>query len=150
MVHIISSRLDYCNSLYMAVCNQLNQSSQYKTQLTVDQIQSERPHHPVLASLHWLPVRYRIYFKVLLFVFKALNGQPPSYISDLLSPYPNTRSLRSADQRLLTVRGLTLSSGGAVPLLSQPLNGGTASPLPLGLPPRQMPSSLDSKPTSTC
>ena len=67
---------------------------------------------PVLASLHWLPVRYRIQFKVLLFVFKALNGQAPSYISDLLSPYTNIRSLRSADQRLLMVRGANLKLKG--------------------------------------
>ena len=97
MVHIISSRLDYCNSLYMAVCNQLNQSSQYKTQLTVDQIQSERPHHPVLASLHWLPVCYRIYLTVLLFVFKALNGQPPSY-PPTPTPGPSALPIRGSGQ----------------------------------------------------
>ncbi len=28
---------------------------------------------PVLASLHWLPVKYRIESKILLFTFKALN-----------------------------------------------------------------------------
>ena len=29
---------------------------------------------PVLKSLHWLPVSYRIDFKVLLLVYKSLNG----------------------------------------------------------------------------
>ncbi|XP_041807510.1 uncharacterized protein LOC121616777 isoform X2 [Chelmon rostratus] len=36
---------------------------------------SRRQHiTPVLFSLHWLPVSFRIDFKILLFVFKALNG----------------------------------------------------------------------------
>ena len=58
---------------------------------------------PVLSSLHWLPVRFRINFKILLFVFKARHGLAPSYISDLLKPYVPTRSLRSAGQMLLVV-----------------------------------------------
>ncbi len=53
--------------------------------------------------LHWLPVHYRIDFKILLFVFKSLNGLAPPYLSDLLQSYSPTRSLRSADQKLLTV-----------------------------------------------
>ena len=34
---------------------------------------------PVLASLHWLPVKSRIEFKIVLLTYKALNGQAPSY-----------------------------------------------------------------------
>ena len=52
-------------------------------------------------SLHWLPVAFRIDFKVNLFVFKALNGLAPQYISDLLSPHIPSRHLRSADKALL-------------------------------------------------
>ena len=35
---------------------------------------------PILRSLHWLPVIYRIEFKALLLVFKALKGIGPNYI----------------------------------------------------------------------
>ena len=42
---------------------------------------------PVLKSRHWLPVRFRIDFKVLLLVFRCLNGLGPSYLSDLLLPW---------------------------------------------------------------
>lgn len=111
----VSSRLDYCNSLYIGI----SQSSLSRLQLVQNAAArlltgTRRRDHitPVLASLHWLPVRQRIDFKVLLFVFKALNGLAPSYISDLLSPYSNIRSLRSADQRLLTVRGSNLKLKG--------------------------------------
>ena len=43
---------------------------------------------PVLHSLHWLPVRYRINFKFLLLTYNCLHGLAPQYMSDLLSIVP--------------------------------------------------------------
>ncbi len=42
---------------------------------------------PVLIELHWLPVRYRIHYKVLLYVFKAVHGLTMSPI-ELVSVNP--------------------------------------------------------------
>ena len=50
---------------------------------------------PVLRSLHWLPVKFRIDFKVLLLVYKSFNGLGPQYIADMLTEYKPNRSLRS-------------------------------------------------------
>ncbi len=58
---------------------------------------------PILCSLHWLPVCYRIEFKILLFVFKALSGTTPEYLSDLLNPNTSSRPLRSSEKRVLMV-----------------------------------------------
>jgi hypothetical protein len=58
---------------------------------------------PVLRELHWLPVTYRIQFKVLLQVYRALNGLAPVYMSDMLEPYVPARTLRSGDLHLLCV-----------------------------------------------
>ena len=58
---------------------------------------------PLLFELHWLPVEQRITFKILLFVFKSLNGLAPFYLSDLISTYVPSRSLRSASLSLLHV-----------------------------------------------
>ncbi|XP_057207511.1 schwannomin-interacting protein 1 isoform X2 [Triplophysa rosa] len=58
---------------------------------------------PVLVSLHWLPVTYRIQYKVLMLVYKALNGQAPEYIEDMLTPYRTQCPLRSSNSMLLTV-----------------------------------------------
>ena len=58
---------------------------------------------PILKDLHWLPVRERINFKLLLLTWKAINGLAPSYISNLLVPYKPVRALRSSDKHLLTV-----------------------------------------------
>ncbi len=39
-----------------------------------------------------------IHYKVLLYVFKALHGLAPGYISDIISLHQSNRSLRSNDQ----------------------------------------------------
>ena len=39
----------------------------------------------VLKTLHWLPIKARIDYKVLLLVFKCLVGIGPSYLKELLS-----------------------------------------------------------------
>ena len=56
---------------------------------------------PVLRTLHWLPVRQRITYKILLLTYKTLNGMAPKYIADLLQPYTPTRQLRSCSKNLL-------------------------------------------------
>ena len=58
---------------------------------------------PALMKLHWLPVYYRVLFKVLLLVFKALNGLASHYVSDLLNKRVSVRSLRSNSQELLNI-----------------------------------------------
>ena len=43
---------------------------------------------PALIDLHWLPVTFRVQFKLLLFVYKCLHNQSPSSIKDVLSLKP--------------------------------------------------------------
>ena len=56
---------------------------------------------PVLINVHWLPVRYRINFKILLLTFKALYGMAPSYIIDLIHTKTNTRYLLRSNEGVL-------------------------------------------------
>ena len=50
-----------------------------------------------LNRLHWLPVNECIQFKILLYVFKCLNGHAPSYLASCFTHYRQTRTgLRSA------------------------------------------------------
>ena len=59
---------------------------------------------PILAELHWLPIKKRIDYKVLLIVFKALHNLAPAYITELLQHKPiSSRALRSNDKNLLIV-----------------------------------------------
>ena len=65
-----------------------------------------------LAQLHWLPVNQRINYKILLLTYKALNGQAPSYITELLEPYTPARNLRSFSKNLLKIPLVKLVSYG--------------------------------------
>ncbi len=101
----ITSKLDYSNSLYTGI----SQTASSRLQLVQNAAarlltRSHKRDHitPVLQSLHWLPARYRVDFKILLIVYKSLNGMAP-YISDLLIEHNVTRSLRSSNQRLLFI-----------------------------------------------
>ena len=58
---------------------------------------------PILRKLHWLPIKARIDFKLLLITFKALHGQAPAYLSELLNRYTPTRNLRSSGGNLLVI-----------------------------------------------
>ena len=62
---------------------------------------------PVMINLHWLPIQYRIQFKLLLLIYKSLLGLAPSYVTDKLSLRPN-KELRSDNQLLLNVPVSTL------------------------------------------
>jgi len=52
---------------------------------------------PLITKLHWLPVAQRVTFKILLYVYKALNDQSPAYITQLFSYYVPGRPLRSSN-----------------------------------------------------
>ena len=67
---------------------------------------------PVLRELHWLPVRQRIIYKILLLTYKALNSMAPTYLTDLLQRYTPPRQLRSSSKNLLKVPNSNLKSYG--------------------------------------
>ena len=67
---------------------------------------------PVLRTLHWLPVKQRITFQLLLLAYKILHNLAPSYLSPLLELYEPQRRLRSSDQLLLKIPLSKLKSYG--------------------------------------
>ncbi|KAF7642855.1 hypothetical protein LDENG_00249600 [Lucifuga dentata] len=105
----ISSRLDDCNSLFSCLTASAASHLQMVQNAAARLLtRTKRREHitPVLASLRWLPVHFRIQFKMILNTFKATHGQAPSYISALLTPYIAPRPLRSADQNYYISLGL--------------------------------------------
>ena len=81
---------------------------------------------PILFDLHWLPVSERIKFKIVLFTFKALHQQSPTYIQDLITRYLPSRSLRSSFTLSLNpVSFITLRPMDLEHSLSQPPSFGT-------------------------
>ena len=99
------SKIYYCNSLLYAIPNKLLnviQRIQNYAARVVLRLHKFSHITPALATLHWLSVNRRIYFKIALLVYKALNGQAPAYIADLLQPYDSPRKPRSADKQFLS------------------------------------------------
>ena len=108
LVHsFVSSHLDYCNSLlYNISAVQLTKLQKLQNSaarlVTLTSVYSHIT--PVLRDLHWLPVVCRIQFKILLLVYKGLNGKAPAYITEMLKPVNDSRySLRSSNNLLLVV-----------------------------------------------
>ena len=96
---LVISRMDYCNSIYNG----------FPTKKTFKKIQlvqnaaarvitktSRRDHiSQILRYLHWLPIKKRTYYNMMVLAFNALNEQGPSYIADFFKLYKPSGSLRS-------------------------------------------------------
>jgi hypothetical protein len=103
---LVLSRLDYCNSLFGG----LPKSTLTKLQRvlnTAARVVAKIPRHghitPALKELHWLPIQYRVQFKILMHTYKCIHGLAPTYMSEMITMYQPKRTLRSAEFLILDV-----------------------------------------------
>jgi hypothetical protein len=111
---LVTSRLDYCNSLLYGTAEKDIQKLQ-RVQNCLARVVTRSPpltrSLPLLKSLHWLPVRFRLSYKVRLLTFKAIHFQQPSYLRNMLVEAPLARSLRSNKGLLLSVPRVKTKTG---------------------------------------
>ena len=105
---LVTSRLNMGNSLLYGLPDlQIKHLSRLQN-ITATIITRTKPTEyitPVLRDLHWLPIKDRIIFKILIlaiYVSKSKNNMSPLYISHLLTPYKQERQLRLNSKILFT------------------------------------------------
>ena len=103
---LVSSRLDYCNSLFTGT-SKSNLLKLQRIQNTLARAITQTPKYehitPVLKNLHWLPINQRIDFKIGSIVYKVLHSDQPSYLRSLLTLQSHRHSTRSSDATTLTL-----------------------------------------------
>ena len=107
IVHaLVISRIDYCNAVLVNLPDCVIAKLQGLMNAAARVI-TGTPRRasitPVLKSLHWLPVRARIDFRVLSLTYKALHDQTPVYLKTAIRSHDPTIDLRSANSNLLCV-----------------------------------------------
>ena len=93
----ITSRIDYCNVLFTGLpknCIKPLQMIQNSAARVLTKTKRRDHITPILKSLHWLPISYRIDFKALQLVLKSLKGVGPNCLHYMFKQYSQIRSLR--------------------------------------------------------
>ena len=95
---LVSSRLDYCNSLLYAIpAKYLNKLQRVQNSLARVVTLSPKFSHtsPLLKQLHWLPIISRIHFKIATITYKTIYNQQPPSLSKHITVRDVKKSLRS-------------------------------------------------------
>ena len=116
----ISSRIDFCNSLFLGVSSYLLDRLQSIMNATARLILNipkfAHISDEIRVNLHWLPVRQRISYKVCFLVPNCLAGAAPKYLSEVCQSTSLTsgrQHLRSALRNDLLVPRVRTANYGA-------------------------------------
>ena len=106
LVHgLVISRLDYCNSLLCGLPEVLLEKLQ-RVQNAAAKLVLRSPARSsstaALRTLHWLPIRERIDYKIASLAYQCFHGTAPAYLTDILHHLQSGREgMRSSNQNLL-------------------------------------------------
>ena len=111
LVHaLVISRVDYGNALLYGITDRLLHRLEMIQHSAARIIMCIKRHDRQIITavlrhlhLHWLPVKWRINYKIVVLVFRTLHGLAPAYVSTLITPYQPRRALRSAGKVLSCV-----------------------------------------------
>ena len=112
---LVSSHLDYCNSPLCGIAETDLTKLQHVLNRLARVVTKSPPFThsvPLLRSLHWLPVKYRVYFKICLLTYKALQKEQLVYFRSLIAISLPSRSLRSNRGITLSIPRIKTNTGG--------------------------------------
>ena len=105
-VALVSSKLDYCNSLFHNMPEK-DIARLQRVQNCLARVVTKASRFsrsvPTLKQLHWLPVKFRIHFKICAITFRALKENQPAYLADLLVRPKCSKYLRSTNSNRFVV-----------------------------------------------
>ena len=113
---LVPSRLDYANSVLFG-CPQKHGARLQRVQQALARVVMQQSSVSPLTStelhkqFHWLPIEWRIRFKLACLVHKILNTGHPPYLTELLQYHKPSRFTRSSASHLLSVPRYNLSFG---------------------------------------
>ena len=112
---LYTSRIDNGNFLLTGITDRLlfnfTSFSSHKMLRILTKTSKFGPITLILKDPHWLPIRERINFKILLLTWKALNGTTSEYLFILLLPFIPSRTLRQGSRKCGS-RGAALLGNG--------------------------------------
>ena len=107
LVHaLVTSRIDYANSLLISASKtslarlKVIQNSAARLIAQASRMDSVTL---IRKELHWLPIHFRVQFKILVICFNYIQKTAPSYLCELITPYHTSRTLRSSGKMLLKI-----------------------------------------------
>ena len=114
---LVSSKLDYCNSLFHNMPEK-DIARLQRVQNCLARVVTKAPRFsssvPILKRLHWLPVKFRIHFKICAITFQTLKENQPAYLADLL--YTDLLVKTKTGSRAFSISGPALWNALSVPI----------------------------------
>ena len=105
----IFSTLDYCNALYFGMSSKLMRKLQHVQNCAARLVMKRRIPRgsldSVIMNLHWLKVKYRNLYKILLIVHNCLLQKAPQEIMAMIQLGDSNRTLHLREKRSLTKYG---------------------------------------------
>ena len=122
-VALVSSRLDYCNSLFHNMPEK-DIARLQRVQNCLARVVTNAPRFsrsvPILKRLHWLPVKFRIHFKICAITFRTLKENQPAYLADLLVRPKCSKYLSSTNSNRFVVPRIKTKTGSRAFSISGP------------------------------
>ena len=104
---MVTGNLYYCNPLLNGItANEISRIQKWQNTAARLLIKRDRRSSAtvMLNDLHWLSIKKRVMYKILLLVYTSLHGTTPDYITMRLNDYHPPNTQRNCEEKRLVVQ----------------------------------------------